>query len=288
MSILKTRIQDYFGLTGARMSAVQRWKAMIRAEHAQSEKMRVPAPTGDHWQDYAQMFRTDPHRSGDPLLDRLLEEVSPEDILIDVGAGGGRMALPLALHCRQVVAVEPSPSMARVLEQQAQEHGIGNIALVQASWEEAEVEPADLTLCCHVLYTVQEIRPFLKRLESHSRKRVLIVLYDAPPQSQIYPLWQEIHGEERLPLPSLPELEEVLHELGIEAQIEMLFPQPPRCFDSLEQVIDQLSRRLYLAEGSLKKARLTSILPERLEVVDGTFYIRDAQLVRPALVSWQP
>ncbi|HZA22763.1 MAG TPA: methyltransferase domain-containing protein [Dehalococcoidia bacterium] len=98
------------------MSAVQRWKTMIQAEHAQSEKMRIPAPTGDHWQDYAQMFRTDPHRSGDPLLDRLLAEVSLDDTLIDVGAGGGRMALPLALHCRHVVAVEPSPSMVRVLD----------------------------------------------------------------------------------------------------------------------------------------------------------------------------
>ncbi len=270
------------------MSAVQRWQVMIQAEHAQSEQMRVPAPTGDHWQGYAEMFRTDPHRSDDPLLDRLLEEVSPEDTLIDVGAGGGRMALPLALHCRQVVAVEPSPSMARVLAQQAREHGIGNITLIQSTWEEAEVEPADLTLCCNVLYTIQEIGPFLRKLASHSKKRVLIVLYNTPPQSQIYPLWQEIHGEERLPLPSLPELEEVLHEVGIAAQIEMLPKQPPRGFDSLEEAMDQLSRRLYLAESSAKKSRLTSILPERLEQIDGTFYIRDAQLVQPALVSWQP
>jgi hypothetical protein len=270
------------------MSAVHQWKAMIQAEHAQSEQMRVPAPVGDHWQDYARMFHTNPHRSDDPLLDQLLEEVSSEDTLIDVGAGGGRMALPLALHCRHIVAVEPSPSMARVLEQQSQEYGIGNITLVQASWEEAEVGPADLTLCCNVLYTIQEIEPFLRKLESYSRKRVLIVLYNAPPQFQIYPLWQEIHGEKRLPLPSLPELEEVLHEVGIAAQIEMLPKQPPRGFDSLEEAMDQLSRRLYLAESSAKKARLTSILPERLEQIDGTFYIRDAQLVQPALVSWQP
>ena len=270
------------------MSAVQRWKTMIQAEHAQSEKMRIPAPTGDHWQDYAQMFRTDPHLSGDPLLDRLLAEVSLDDTLIDVGAGGGRMALPLALHCRHVVAVEPSPSMVRVLEQQVQEHGIGNVTLAQTSWEEAEVEPADLTLCCNVLYTIQEIGPFLRKLESHSRKRVLIVLYKAPPQSQIYPLWQEIHGEKRRPLPSLPELEEVLQELGIAAQVEALPPQLPRGFDNLEQAMEQISRRLYLTEGSTQKAQLASILLERLEVVEGTFYIRDAQLVESALVSWQP
>lgn len=270
------------------MSAVQRWKALIQAEHAQSERMRVAAPPSDFWRDYAPMFRTDPHRSGDQILNRLLSEVSPDDTLIDVGAGGGRYSLPLALHCRQVVAVEPSPSMVHVLEEQAREYGIGNITLVQATWEEAEVEPADLTLCSNVLYTIQEIEPFLRNLESHARKRVLIVMYSTPPQSQIYPLWQEIHGEERIPLPSLPELEDVLRELDIAAQIEMLDPQAARGFDSLEQAVNQLSSRLYLAEGSDKKARLDNISPERLEEVDGTFRIRGAQPMEPALVSWQP
>ena len=270
------------------MSAVHRWKALIQAEHAQSERMRAPGPAGDFWRDYAQMFRTDPHRSGDPILNRLLEEVSPDDVLIDVGAGGGRMALPLALRCRQVVAVEPSPSMIQVLEEQARGYGIGNITVVRASWEEAEVGPADLTLCCNVLYTIQEIEPFLRKLESHARKRVLIVLYSTPPQSQIYPLWQEIHGEERIPLPSLPELAEVLQELDIPAQIEMLPPQPARGFDSLEQAIDQLASRLYLGEGSDKKARLVSILQGRLEEIDRTWRIRGAQSLQPGLVSWRP
>jgi hypothetical protein len=250
--------------------------------------MRVAAPPGDFWREYAPMFRTDPHRTGDPILDRLLEEVSPDDTLIDVGAGGGRMALPLALHCRQVVAIEPSPSMVHVLEEQAREHHIGNITLVQASWEEAEVGPADLTLCCNVLYTIQEIEPFLRKLESHARKQVLIVLYSTPPQSQIYPLWQEIHGEERIPLPSLPELAEVLQELGIPAQVELLAPQPARGFDSLEQAVEQLASRLYLAEGSDKKARLASILPQRLAEMDGTWQIRGARPMEPALVSWSP
>lgn len=271
------------------MSAVQQWKSLIQAEHAQSEEMRVPAPAGDHWQDYAHLFRTNPHRSNDLLLNRLLKEVSLEDTLIDVGAGGGRMALPLALHCRHVTAVEPSPSMAGMLEQQAREHGIGNITLVRSSWEEAEVAPADLTLCCNVLYTIQEIGPFLRKLESHARRRVLIILYNAPPQSQIYPLWQEIHGEERISLPSLPELEPVLAELGIAAQIEMLLPQPARGFDSLEEAEEQLARRLYLPEDSDKKARLISILPERLEEdQDGTFRIRGTEPLRPALISWSP
>src|SRR5918999_5182540 len=117
------------------MLATQQWKAMVEAEHAQSERMRASVPPDDHWQDYAHMFRMDPYRSEDALLNRLREEISPRHTVVDVGAGGGRLALPLALQCQQVVAVEPSPSMASVLLQQAAEYGINNVSLIQARWE---------------------------------------------------------------------------------------------------------------------------------------------------------
>ncbi len=269
------------------MSAIQQWKAMIEAEHAQSERMRASLPPRDHWQDYAHMFRVDPYRSDDTLLNRLRQEVAPRHIVIDVGAGGGRLALPLALQCRQVLAVELSPSMAAVLLQQAAEYGINNISLVQAPWGDVEVAPGDIALCVHVLYTIQDIGPFLRKLENHARQKVLIVLYQTAPQSQIYPLWKEVHEEERRPLPALPQLKKVLEELGIDAQIEMLPPPPSRGFDSLEQATEELSRRLYLAHGSAKKGKLIEILPEKLEQVEGIFRIRDAQPMEPALVWWR-
>jgi 2-polyprenyl-3-methyl-5-hydroxy-6-metoxy-1,4-benzoquinol methylase len=269
------------------MSAIQQWKAMIKAEHDQSERMRASAPPHDHWQDYAHRFRVDPYRSGDALLDRLRQEVEPRHTVIDVGAGGGRLALPLALQCQQVVAVEPSPSMASVLLQQAAEYGIDNLSLIQARWEEAEVAQGDIAMCVHALYTIQDVGPFVRKLAAHAREKVLIVLHKAAPQSQIYPLWKEVHQEKRLPLPALPQLEKVLEELGIAHQVELLAPQPPWGFDSLEQAIEKLARRLYLAPGSPKKARLMEMLPEKLEQVEGLFRIRDAQLMEPALVWWR-
>ena len=268
--------------------AGQRWRAMIEAEHAQSDRMRQGSPPDDHWQPYAQQFRDDPHRSGDPLLERLVSEVSPEHTVIDVGAGAGRLALPLALRCRQVIAVEPSASMAAALLQGAADYDIHNVSLVEGRWEEAEVARADVVLCAHVLYTTRDIEPFLRKLEAHARERVLIVLFGSPPQSQIYSLWKRVHGEERLPLPSVPKLEEVLHELGINAQREMLPPHPHRGFDSFQQALEQLGRRLYLAPGSQKISLLERVLPEILEETDGVFRILGAQPLEPALLSWRP
>ena len=262
---------------------------MIEAEHAQSERMRGASPPEDHWQPYAQQFRADPGRSDDLLLKRLSQELMPHHTVVDVGAGAGRLALPLALRCRHVTAVEPSPSMASILLQQAADYHIHNISLVQERWEAAEVDAADVVLCVHMLYTISDIEPFLRKLESHAQERVLVVIFNAPPQSQIYPLWQRIHGEERLPLPSLPQFEEVLRELGIRFQLEVLPPQGPRGFDSTQQATEQLGRRLFLAPGSDKISVLERILPGLLEEgEDGVFRIRGAQPLEPGLVSWGP
>ena len=262
---------------------------MVEEEHAQSDAMRgaVPPPE-DHWRPYADNFRDDPRRADDPMVQRLLKFLGPNDTLMDVGAGGGRLALPLALHCRGVVAVEPSASMASVLQQQAQESGINNVSLAQSSWEDAQVEPADLVLCSHVVYVIRKIDPFIRKLDSHARQRVVIVVYNAPPQSQIYPLWQRIHGRERLALPSLHQLLEVLEELGIDPQVDELPPQPPRGYDTMKQAVEQLNRRLYLAPGSPEAARLEQLLPEMLVETDGVLQIKDATPLRPSLVWWRP
>ena len=48
----------------------------------------------------------------------------PDDAWLDVGAGAGRYALPLALRVREVVAVEPSEGMRTALAELAAEHEI--------------------------------------------------------------------------------------------------------------------------------------------------------------------
>ncbi len=270
------------------MNAVERWRQMVLREHEQSDSMRPEPRPDDHWTPYARQFKADPHRTDDPLLDYLAEQTGPEDTLIDVGAGGGRLALPLALRCRLVVAVEPSPSMCAVLRETAEEYGVGNVEVVEADWLSAEVEPGDVALCSHVLYVVQEIEAFVRKLEASVRKRVLVVLYRAAPQSQTYPLWEQVHGTPRLALPSLPQFEEVLAELGIDAAIDRLPEQPPRGFDSVEDAVAQLTSRMYVAPGSPAEERLHAVLPGMLEKKDGVHYIRGTEPVTPCVVSWSP
>ncbi|PKB63880.1 MAG: hypothetical protein BZY80_05000 [SAR202 cluster bacterium Io17-Chloro-G2] len=259
---------------------------MIQAEHAQSDSMRPAPPPMDHWRPFARQFSADPRRSDDAFLNRLMDEVMADQTLIDVGAGGGRLALPLALHCKHVTAVEPSPAMGEVLTGGAKAHHVENISLVPSDWLEVQVEPADQVLCVHVLYTIQDIGGFIRKLQDHARAQVMVVMYGAPPQSQNYPLWEKVHGTPRLPLPSVPEFREVLRDLGIEAREEPLAAQPARGFDSMEQALDQISGRLFLGEDDPKRDMLTRMLPDELEETDGVYRIRGAVPLQPWLIRW--
>lgn len=270
------------------MSSTQRWTELIRAEHAQSDSMRKGEPRPeDSWANFAQQFRADPRRTDDLLVNHLQRQVTPEQVVLDVGAGGGRMALPLALFAKKVIAVEPSPSMCRVLREVAAEFDVRNVEVIESGWLDAQAPHADLALCCHVLYTIQDIEPFVRKLEEHAG-RVLVVLFQAAPQSQIYPLWEPVHGEPRLPLPSLPEFLEVLGQLGVEPEIEVVHTERNRGYESLEIAKEQLARRLYVMPESVEMERLEALLPQVLEEKDGGFGIKGAAPLAPRVISWRP
>ena len=196
--------------------------------------------------------------------------------------------MPLALRCASVVAVEPSESMAAVLTSQAAESVISNVTLVQSTWEDAVTSPGDVVICAHVVYTVRDIAGFLKKLDAHARRQVVVIVYNQPPQSAIYPLWELVHGEERLPLPSLPELCDALAELGIQPSLDHMEPGDRMGFDSVEQALEQLSGRLYVEPGSPAASQLERILPDVLEKEDGRWRIQGSQSLHQVLVSWNP
>ena len=269
------------------MSAVDHWRRMILQEHAQTDRIRGPRPT-DHWTQLARNFKDDPHRTGDEMLDELRARLLPGETLIDAGAGGGRLALPLALTCGWVYAVEPSPSMCDVLRETAGEYGIENVSVHQATWEDATVEPADVVLSSHVVYVIQEIEPFVRKKESHARRLVLAVVFQSPPQAAMAGLWEQVHGEERLRLPSLPEFLPVLDEMGIRPEVTELEPRLQQRFDSFEDAQESLTSRLYVKPDSAEEARLKETLADWLEEVDGAWQIRGSQPVRPSIVAWKP
>ena len=274
---------------GAKPPAAARWGAMVEAEHAQSDRVRQSAAEGDFWTPFAGGFRPDLARPDDPQLAWITSVLSPEWTVLDVGAGGGRLSLPLAQRCRHVTAVEPSAAMVGVLREEAARTGTGNLTVIEATWEAADAPAADLVVCVHVVYTVVEIEPFLRNLGDHARERVALVAFVDPPQAQLSPFWPRVHREERLRLPCLAELVPVLWEMGVYPDVTMLPPRPFLGYEDRERAREQLRARLFIQPGTEEDGRLEGAIDELLhEGADGRLVVRGARLQRPGLVTWRP
>ena len=271
------------------MSAVEHWRNNVEDHHAQSMRAmgEAGAPT-DFWRALAPAFRADPRRTEDKVLNRLKREVNGDHTLLDVGGGAGRFAIALALGCRSVTVAEPSESMLEQLDEALKETGIANVAAVQGNWEDVEVEPADIVLCSHVVYGVADIVPFIRKLESHARAKVLVLSFVDSPQAHLTPLWKPVHGEERINLPALPELVDVLWELGIYPDLEMIEVTDRQTFETREAALDQLRGRLWIAPDSDADRRLQTAVDETLEEVGDGFAIRGGRSRRQGLISWGP
>src|SRR5262249_8248854 len=224
---------------------------MVRDEMLQAERVRstVDVPP-DFWQALAKNFRAPADPAADPTPEALAALIDPGDDVIDVGAGGGRIAIPLSRRCRRLVAVEPSPAMRAVLDEEIARHGVRNLSIVSARWEDAEVEPAALVFAAHVTYGIQVIEPFLRKLGATARRRAALVAVTDPPQTPLAPFWRWVHGEERLRLPCRDELLAVLRELGVEPTVVPIGPAPLVPFGPPAEALDLLRFRLVVGPGA--------------------------------------
>src|SRR5450759_3216864 len=161
------------------------WADRVHANRDQAERLRE-STTGDHYAPISGLFVADPRRTDEPTLEMLRAMAVPDETWLDIGAGAGRYALPLALRVHRVIAVEPSAGMRRAMRAGLDEHGLENVQVVAGSWPESLplLEPlpaADVSLIAHVGYDIEQIGPFLDAMEAATRDRCVAVLIDRSP-----------------------------------------------------------------------------------------------------------
>lgn len=268
--------------------AIADWAATVRAEHEQADRVRTDDPGADRWKNLAHRFAPAQREQAlqDETLRAVMKFVRPEDTVLDVGAGAGRLAVPLAEICRRVTAVEPSEAMRARLADQAAAWGVSNLEIVAATWEEAEVSPAEVVVCAHVIYTTQEIEPFLRKLTAASTRDVIVFVFEEPAMANYFPLWKQVYGEERIALPSLPELKQVLRQMGVDYRAEPLPEWAPRPFKDAGSAFEESMTRLFLSPGTDGALRLAAALPDVLVPAGEGLKFTWAKPHRPWLVRW--
>jgi hypothetical protein len=284
-------------------TAADRYAARVDAVLAQRTRLRGPQPPGDKRAgcpaDHP-LLKANPLRPLGPNLAVIASYIEADDVVIDVGGGAGRMSLPLALRCREVINVEPSPTMAIGFRTNAAGAGISNTRIIEGEWPDVEAPVGSVALVNHVTYMTREIVPFIKKLEQAGRRRVLITVNSVPGPSFQRVLYQLVHGEAEEVVPGHVELINVIWELGILPDIRVL-PEPTVPFTptpSRDAAIAAAIARFpgeqwgWWALGSDLVSRLRSILETRFDELFAPspegFVPRHIAPGREILITWQP
>lgn len=266
--------------------ALGAWRERVAANRRQAERVREGAPPRDFYAPIASEFRGDPRRTDEPALEVLRALARPGETWLDIGAGGGRYALPLALAVGRVVAVEPSEGMRAVLRQGMAEHGIANIDVVEARWPMAAAPAADVALMAHVGYDVEAIGPFLDAMEASARRLCVAMLVTPSPPDLAARFWPAVHGEDRVPLPALDEFLVLLLARGRLFEVSLLEREPPAHADR-EGLLPWLYQQLFVAPDTPKGRQLASLAGDAMTARQGRWAL-SWEPVTLGVVTWRP
>jgi len=273
------------------------WGERVRANAEQVDRFRETPDGADFYAPVTGLFRADPTRTDDSALDALLALVRPGDRWLDIGAGAGRYALPIARALApsggEVLAVDPSASMLDGLREIAIEHGIDNVRPIEARWPPADPATlagftADVALIAHVGYDIEAIGPFVDAMESVAGRLCVAILMERQPSSIADVCWPPVHGEARVPLPALPDFVEFLRARGREPSIERL-EREPRRFASRDELEALLRRQLWVEPGSQADRRFGAALDGLVETgEDGLVGLVGQRPLHIGVVLWAP
>jgi SAM-dependent methyltransferase len=163
-----------------------------------------------------------PEVIGDSLSHRRAREAMPVGgTVLDIGCGGGVATFAITPPAAHVIGVDEQEEMLNLYRGNALKFGV-TAETILGQWPAVanQTPVADVVTVHHVVFNVGEIAPFLKQLNSHARKRVVIEAPVVHPMSNMSDGWKHFWNIVRPTVPHAADLINVLEELGIQANIE--------------------------------------------------------------------
>ena len=215
------------------------WKALHVSSPERAEKDRNPAA---HWDKRAAAYRrvTRDERSATEQELAILGVQSGETVL-DMGAGTGRLAVPVARTAAHVTALDPSEGMLAILRERMAAEGLTNYSCLRKRWEDAtigrDVEPHDIVVAAFSL-GFYDLAAALEKLDAAARRAVYIFWHAGewrnPGEMALYRtvFGDEAAGEKGYPDYIFPV--NILHDAGIYPNVRIYRAAWDAVYDSVE------------------------------------------------------
>jgi SAM-dependent methyltransferase len=208
------------------------WNAIWKLRQELHESSKVADDPSHDWNKKENAERYDKNAKS-KYDDRVRTTIEALDItqysrVLDIGAGPGTLAIPLAPLVGEITAVEPGAGMVAILKDHADQLGIRNITCIQKLWEDVDISnylkvPYDVVIASLSL-TMYDIRDALKKMDAAASGSVhLFWFVDMPFWERMYAdLWEPMHGIPYFPSPKADCLFGVLYQMGIYPDVTMM------------------------------------------------------------------
>jgi len=197
------------------------WVEQLSQSNHQSRLRNLGVSSEDFWDGFSSWQEMHKY-TGYPgkALERVLASVDSQTTVLDVGAGNGAFAVPLAKAAKQVTAIEPSSGQIGRLIENAEMAGAKNITVLQRRWEEvnsAELGCYDVVVAAYC-FQMKDIRAALQKM-CDAAERSLFLLYFVD-HDLVKPL-HEITGNSNT-APDYIYLINILYEMEHHASLDIL------------------------------------------------------------------
>lgn len=219
--------------------------------------------------------------------DKIIEDlnITRESRILDIGAGPGTLAIPLANKIANVTAVEPSDAMMKVLRRNLEKKEYSNVDCVKKLWEDVDVKkdlhsPYDVVIASYSLGMI-DIKESIQKMIDASSKYVYLYWFagETSWHKHRQNLWAMLHeGKSPLiPMPMGDVLFNSLYQMGIYPNVEIFPTQYPNRFSSMEEAVNRFKSE-YEVFTPKQEADLRSYLKKVLETDGHNLIIRNSAL----------
>lgn len=199
-----------------------------------------------HPEFWERMRRAEGSRLQESPTMAIVEDLAGGGSVLDVGAGTGRLAIPLAGRGHRVTTVERDPDMARSLAAEAERAGVVMTQVVGA-WPLVAGNTGihDVVLSTQVVYDVAGIGGFVEAMHHRARRAVVVEMTPRHPWTPLSRYFRALHGLERPSRPTVDDFGRVVEEIvGIVPQQRHWTAPTGLRFADMQELLAFYRRRL--------------------------------------------
>ena len=276
------------------MAGIINWNELWKARRSGYYRRRAHEDPGSRWDKRAKQFNESmlqhPERAERQIANL---ELSQEYTVLDVGAGTGRLAIPIAKRVKSVTAIDQSMGMLECLQENMEKEGITNIVCIHKRWEDIElgvdIEPHDVVVASHSLGML-DIQEALAKMDAAAKKYIHILtsagrwMGDGEEEG----LWKAIFGERHRTRAWGSDYMffcNLLHDMKIYANVDIRDAEFEQRYDSLDAAVNKWKemRDIPAEKEDVLREHLSRILVED----DGTGTLCFKRKTKSATIWWQ-